>query len=115
MSPQALPAEFSDLEPFLETWGKLETAQERYLVRQQSRMADLQAFYDAIAPRIEQVLNHLDRFPIDTQLPRPEDTLFRLALALAEVTPAVEIYKQPEVPFVPRPHVVSTTWTNGGG
>jgi hypothetical protein len=78
-------------------------------------MADLQDFYDAIAPRIEQVLNHLDRFPIDSPLPPAEDALFHLAVALAEVTPAVEIYKQPEVPFVPRPHVISTIWTDGSG
>jgi hypothetical protein len=60
-------------------------------------------------------LSHLDRFPVDTPLPPAEDALFRLALALTEVTPAVEIYKQPEVLFVPRPHVVSTTWTDGTG
>lgn len=110
---QTLPAAFADLEPLLAKWGRLETAQERYLVRQQSRMEDLQRFYDAIAPRIGEVLAHLDQFPHDRPLPAAEEALFRLALGLTEAAPAIEIYGQPEVPFVPKPHVVSTVWNDG--
>ena len=112
-SAQTLPPAFADLEPFLADWGRLETAQERYLVRQQSRMVDLRRFYDAIAPRIGEVLAYLDQFPFDQPLPPPEEALFRLALGLTETAPAIEIYGQPEVPFVPKPHVVHTEWNNG--
>jgi hypothetical protein len=108
-----LPDAFIDLAPFLAIWGDLETAQERYLVRQHSRMPDLQHFYDALAPRLVSVFDHLDRFPVDAPLPPPEAALFRLTLALGEVSPAIEIYHQPEVPFVPKPHFVATTWSDG--
>jgi hypothetical protein len=111
----ALPAAFTDLEPFLATWGGLETQQERYLVRQQSSMKDLRRFYDALAPRIEAVLDHLDRFPMDAPLPPAEEALFRLALGLTEASLAIEVYGEPGVPFVPTPHVVSTVWSDGTG
>jgi hypothetical protein len=113
MQTGILPAEFADLEPFMESWGKLETAEERYLLRQQSRLADLRAFYDAMVPRMEAAFDYLDKFPIDAKLPPAEDALFRLALGMTEVGPALEVYGQPEVPFVPKPHVVSVHWNDG--
>jgi hypothetical protein len=66
-----------------------------------------------VAPRIGEILAHVDRFPYGQLLPPQEEALFRIALALTEVTPAVEVYRQPEVPFVPKPHVVDIVWNNG--
>jgi hypothetical protein len=108
-----LPPAFADLQPFVETWGGLETQQERYLLRQQSSMKALRRFYDALAPRVEAALDHLDRFPVDKPLPPAEETLFKLALALGEVSLAIEVYNEPGVPFVPTPHIVSTVWSDG--
>ncbi len=112
MTP-VLPPAFADLEPFLATWGHLESAEQRYLVRQQSSMEDLRSFYDAIAPRIEAVLDHLDHHPVDQPLPPAEDALFRLALGLTEVVPAIEVQGEPGVPFMRTPHVVSMQWHDG--
>jgi hypothetical protein len=109
----ALPPAFADLTPYLPTWGSLETQEQRYLARQHSRYAELRAFYDCMAPRLREVLAHLDRFPVDQPLPPAEDALYRLALGLTEAAAAVEVYGASEVPFVPKPHVVSTTWSDG--
>jgi hypothetical protein len=110
---QSLPPAFADLAPFLSTWGALETQEQRYLVRQDMRMAQLRAFYDAMAPRLREILDHLDQFPVDQPLPAPEEALYRLALGLTEAAAAVEVYGMPEVPFVAKPHVVSTIWSDG--
>ncbi len=108
-----LPEGFADLAAFVPVWGPLETQAERYLARQRSRMEDLRALYDALAPRIDAVFEHLDRFPVDEPLPPPERALFRLTLALTEAAVAVEIYDEPGVPWVPTPHHVETTWSDG--
>ena len=46
-------------------------------------------------------------------LPAQEEALYRLALGLTEAAAAIEVYGMPEVPFVDKPHVVSTTWSDG--
>ena len=46
-----LPAEFADLEPFAD-WA-LRAERERYAKRLASTMDELQAFYDAAFPRLE--------------------------------------------------------------
>jgi hypothetical protein len=110
---QRLPAAFADWEIFLNDWEKLETPEERYILRQNSRLVDLQRFYDSVAPRIEEALDHLEQYPVNSTLPPQEEALFKLALALTEVAAAIEIYNQPTVPFVPKPHVVHTDWSDG--
>lgn len=110
---QSLPDGFAALQPFVATWGRLETAEARYLLRQQSRLCELQAFYDALAPRAEAALTHLDRFPYGTTLPDPEDTPFRLLLGLTEAARSVEIYHEPGVPAVDTPHHVTVNWNDG--
>lgn len=110
---QVLPCGFEALKPFLDSWGALETSEQRYLLRQKSRMADLQAFYDAVAPCARDALDHLDGFPVDAGLPPPEDALFRLLLGLTEATRSVEIYHEPSVPFVETPHHVKVAWNDG--
>ena len=113
VAQQSLPAAFADLEHFLPIWGLLETQEQRYLVRQNLRITELRAFYDSMAPRLREVLDHLDRFPVDRPLPAQEEALYRLALGLTEAAAAIEVYGMPEVPFVDKPHVVSTTWSDG--
>ncbi len=53
-----LPAEFADLEPFAD-WS-LATEAERYAKRLSSTMDELQAFYDAAFPRLEEAAAYLD-------------------------------------------------------
>ena len=108
--PQTLPAGFEELAPHAAVWGRLETQEQRYLQRQHSTMAELKAFYDATAPRLEEIFGHLDRFPMDA-LPEAEALLYRTALGLTEAAMAVEVFGQPCVPYAPFPHQMAIRWT----
>lgn len=103
----SLPQGFEDLAPFVAEWGHLETQDARYVRRQELPMARLQAYYDAVQPRLEAIFDHLDSFPYGPELPGPEALLFRLVLAMSEVAQAVEVYGQPTVPYAPPNHSVT--------
>jgi hypothetical protein len=60
-------------------------------------MDELQAFYDAAFPRMDDALAHLDRFPLDA-LPDEEKRLLWLYCALVTVSFPVEVWRQPRVP-----------------
>ena len=90
-----LPDQFSDLEPFTE-WC-LETEAERYTKRLTSSMDEIQAFYDAAFPRLEDMLAHLDALPLD-DLPDPETRLLWLCYSLVNASFPVEVWRQPRVP-----------------
>ncbi len=106
-----LPAGFEALAPYAVVWGLLETQDLRYLQRQQSTMVQLRAFYDATAPRLNEIFDHLDMFPIDA-LPEPEALLYRTALGLTEVAMAIEVFGQPCVPYAPFPHKMAIAWSD---
>ena len=94
--PEALlPARFSTLEPFAVTWC-LATESERYAQRLSSTMREMQAFYDAAFPRIEEALAYCDAFPLD-DLPDDADRLLQLAYSTIMVAMCVEIWHQPRV------------------
>jgi hypothetical protein len=90
-----LPSEFAALEPFTE-WV-LESERERYSKRLASSMEEMQAFYDAAFPLLEQASEHLDTFPLD-ELPEPERNLLLLMFSLVNVSFPVEVWKQARVP-----------------
>ncbi|MGE0826678.1 MAG: hypothetical protein AB7G75_30430 [Candidatus Binatia bacterium] len=107
MSSQHFPAPFADLEPFV-PWA-LGTEAERARKRRDSTMVEIQAFYDAILPRMEAILDYLNPLPLEN-LPADAQGLMNLTLALAEVSTAVELFKQPLVAdgydperFIPAP------------
>ena len=91
-----LPLAFSDLEPFAEKWCRA-TERERYAVRLASTMEEMQAFYDAIFPRVEEAIAHCDRFPLDDM---PGDTvhLLQMIYSFVNVSYPVELWRQPNVP-----------------
>jgi hypothetical protein len=91
-----LPAEFSDLEPFVRDWC-LDSEPERYAKRLASSMDELQAFYDAIFPRTEAAIVYLEKFPLDA-LPEDAHRLLKLLYSLIIVSFAVEIWRQPYIP-----------------
>lgn len=105
----ALPEGFEALAPFAASWGRLDSQEERYLLRQQSTMAELRAYYDAAAPRLDEIFDHLDRFPMD-DLPPAEALLYRTALGLTEAAMAIEVFNQPCVPYAPFPHAMAIAW-----
>ncbi|TMK67208.1 MAG: hypothetical protein E6G60_01355 [Actinobacteria bacterium] len=96
MEMASLPSDFSELEPFAEKWSRA-TEPERYEVRLSSTMEEMQAFYDAIFPRVQDALAYCDKFPLDDM---PEDAihLLQLLYSFVAVSFAVELWGQPYVP-----------------
>ncbi|MFD0901989.1 hypothetical protein [Actinomadura sediminis] len=90
-----LPAEFADLEPYA-GWA-LATEPERYAKRLQSSMEEMQAFYDAAFPRLEDAIAYIDEHPLD-DLPEDARTLMHLMQGLVMVSFPVEVWKQARVP-----------------
>jgi hypothetical protein len=91
-----LPVEFADLEPFAATWC-LGSEPERYAQRMASTVDDMQAFYDAIVPRVEAAIAHLEQFPLDS-LPEDGVNLLHLLYSMVQVSFPVEVWRQPRVP-----------------
>jgi hypothetical protein len=90
-----LPADFADLEPYAD-WA-LPTAEERYEKRLASSMDELQAFYDATFPRIDDALAHLDQFELDA-LPDDATALLQVYESLMTASFPVEVWRQARVP-----------------
>ena len=90
-----LPPEFADLEPFTD-WC-LATERERYAKRLASSMDELQAFYDAAFPRLEEAMAHLDALPLD-DLPDEATRLLWLCYSLVNASFPVEVWRQARVP-----------------
>jgi hypothetical protein len=92
MDDQALPEGFAELTPFVAQWA-LATEQERHRQRVSSSLDAVRAFYQAVTPRIHDMIAHLDRFPgaDPDDLPRPERNLYHLALAFMETSHPVDL------------------------
>ena len=93
----AFPSDFADLEPLRAAWAIGDEAA-RNRKRLASSMAELQTFYNALLPRMDAIIQHLNSRPLDALAPG-EQALLNLALMFMEVAPAVEIYKDPDVPW----------------
>ena len=91
-----LPAQFADLEPYAEAWC-LPTEPTRQAKRFASTMTEMHEFYDAIAPRADDVISHLDTFALDA-LPEQETNLLHLVYSMIQVSFPVECWLQPRVP-----------------
>ena len=94
--PSVLPVEFADLEPYAARWS-LQTERERYTERLSSTMDDLQAFYDAAFPRLDEIMTYLDGLDY-AALPEPATRLLWLSYSLVNVSFPVEVWRQPRVP-----------------
>ncbi|MFJ9707217.1 hypothetical protein [Streptomyces sp. NPDC101234] len=92
----SLPEGFAELEPYVEDWARA-TRQERYEMRLSKTMKELDAFYDAIAPRAEEAITHLNGLALDN-LPDTELRLLRLLYSLVLVSYAVNVFEQPRIP-----------------
>ncbi len=91
-----LPPEFADLQPFAEQWC-LATEPERYEMRLATPMPDIQAFYDAVAPRAEAAMAYCDQFPYP-DLPDHARDLLHLLYSMIMVSFPVEAWGQQRVP-----------------
>jgi hypothetical protein len=93
--PSSLPSEFSDLEPFAD-WA-VQGERARYAKRIANTMDELQAFYDAAFPRLEDAMAYLEQFELDS-MPDDAKRLLWLYCALMTVSFPVEAWRQPRVP-----------------
>jgi hypothetical protein len=90
-----LPAEFADLEPWAD-WA-LTTERARYEKRLACSMDELQAFYDAAFPRLDDASAWLERRTLDG-IEDDGKRLLWLFAALVTVSFPVEVWRQPRVP-----------------
>jgi hypothetical protein len=90
-----LPAAFADLEPYTD-WS-LEFERDRYAKRLHSTMDELQAFYDAAFPRLDDAVTYLDQFELDS-LPDDARRLMWLCYSLVNASFPVEVWRQARVP-----------------
>ncbi len=96
MPSRLLPSQFKQLDPFVESWA-LASETARLQRRFVSTIEDLKAFYEAILPQMDAIIAYLNQFSLE-KMPDEARRLFYLCLSLAEVAPAVELFKQPRVP-----------------
>ena len=93
--PNVLPADFADLEPFAD-WA-IPTERARYAKRLASTMDELQAFYDAAFPRLEEGTEYLKNVALDG-INDEDQRLLWLFSSLVTVSFPVEVWRQPRVP-----------------
>ena len=93
MTAKRLPSAFAELEEFAQTWC-LPTETERWNQRLASSVADMQAFYDAFFPRLEEAIDYCDKFGLD-DLPEDAINLLHLIYSLVMVAMSIEIMHQP--------------------
>lgn len=95
MTDVSLPAAFADLVPFAD-WA-LQGEKARYDKRVASSMDELQTFYDATFPRLEDACLYFDQYGLD-DLPDEGVNLLWLMCSLVTVSFPVEVWHQPRVP-----------------
>lgn len=85
--------DLTSLQPYIDVWG-LPTAKQRVVKRVSSAMAEIQAFYDAFLPRLQELIEYLDQFPIES-IPADDQPLANTLLSLCEVDNAVNKWRAP--------------------
>ncbi|MGI9326702.1 MAG: hypothetical protein ACR2PZ_15900 [Pseudomonadales bacterium] len=79
------------------SWS-LPTMAERSARRSASNMEDLQAFYDAMLPRLDEALAYLSKVSI-AEASTESKRLLDLTKSLAEIAPAVELFHEPTISY----------------
>lgn len=87
-----LPGAFADLERFVPVWA-VSSMRERLALRVESSPENRLAFYQAMTPRAEAILDHLNMFDLDA-LPEGCERLLSLMLTLAEISMTEEVMGQ---------------------
>jgi len=90
-----LPPDFADLEPF--TAWCLPSEKDRFAKRISSTMPELQAFYDAAFPRLQESEDYLKSVALDG-ISEEDRNLLWLFASLVTVSFPVEVWRQPRVP-----------------
>lgn len=84
---------FPELEKFVAAWG-LPTAHERLIKRSNTSLDEIQTFYDAITPRLEEIIDFLNQYPVD-DIPPEYLPLSYTALAVCEIDDVVNVWHAP--------------------
>lgn len=92
MAESLLPDAFDDLAPFLD-WA-LESERARTEKKVTATIDEVRAFYDAMMPRIGEILDYLDGY-FGGSMPTRAHRLYLMSLSLVEVATLVELYKRP--------------------
>jgi hypothetical protein len=93
-TPNLLPEAFESLSTYVSAWA-LKTEIERNKKRRTSTMEELRTFYAALLPRMDEIIQYLNQYPLDG-MPAEATRLFQLALSFMEVSPAVELIGEPD-------------------
>lgn len=96
LSRHELPAQFSDLEPFVEKWA-VEPLSRRQQARLASTLDELKEFYDALMPRGDEAIEYLNSFNLE-RMPRDARLLLNLMLSLMEIAHSVELWGRVDQP-----------------
>lgn len=104
-----LPPQFAALEPFARIWGAIEDSADRFLQRQRSSQDEIREFYDAMAPRLEEVFLFLEKLGVEEIMPPKEKALYLTSLGLAEVSLDIELFGGPQ-PFLPKDYRIHIDW-----
>jgi hypothetical protein len=92
---QKLPIRFHDLERFDVDWA-LPRESERFQRRSRASMQELRDFYEAVTPRLKEIVEYLNQYSLD-EMPQEALHLLRLSLSLMEVSHAVELWNAPDL------------------
>ncbi len=84
-----LPAGFSALEPFVPEWA-LANERDRYQKLHHGTLAQLKVFYDAMLPRMDEIMAFLKTQPLAGMAPEAEN-LYRLAMTFAETAHPLDL------------------------
>ncbi|MFZ3223352.1 MAG: hypothetical protein WA142_09690 [Rugosibacter sp.] len=91
-----LPKNFSSLGIFTDKW-LLPSEAERHQTRLTTKLDELTIFYDAMLPRMEDIITHLNGFDLQ-KLDDENQNLLQLSLSFIEVSTSIEFFKASTVP-----------------
>ncbi|MCY3750340.1 MAG: hypothetical protein F4147_10510 [Gammaproteobacteria bacterium] len=89
--------DFSDLQEFMDEWGYAD-AHQRLNKRSNAELSSVKRFYDAVVPRLEEIIEFLNRFPVD-EIPEEYQRLAYMALAACEVDDPVNVWNSSELTY----------------
>ena len=94
---RTLPDGFADLEPYVGDWARAHPRRSATTSRLSKTFDELVEFYDAIAPRAEEAIAHLDELDLD-DLPEDAARLLHLLYSMILVSYPVNVFHQPRIP-----------------
>ncbi|NQV56052.1 MAG: hypothetical protein HQ503_09370 [Rhodospirillales bacterium] len=89
MSTQMFPDAFMNLAEWGDEWV-IADVDERYLKRINSKLDKIREFYQAVFPRLKDIMEYLDQYPLDGMPPEAK-RLFDLALTAMEMSHPIDL------------------------